>query len=89
MPQPDSKKPADKAESLTEYYARWERQAREMTDAMHRVDWRGVDWSKLDPKDVGVKIGPPMTAEQFERYRAARRAAGQAAPFVVKKENVS
>lgn len=34
------------------------------------VDWSKVDWSKLTAQDVGVRLGPVMTEEQFKAYRA-------------------
>ena len=47
----------------------WDRQLRDMKDATDKVDWSGTDWSKLNPKDVGVRFGPAMTEEQFAEYR--------------------
>jgi hypothetical protein len=50
----------------------WDKQLREMKNASEKVDWSGTDWSKLNPKDVGVRFGPAMTEEQFAEYRKNR-----------------
>jgi hypothetical protein len=50
----------------------WDKQLRDMKNASEKVDWSGTDWSKLDPKDVGVRFGPAMTEEQFAEYRKNR-----------------
>lgn len=50
----------------------WDKQLREMKTASERTDWSGTDWSKLNPKDVGVRFGPAMTEEQFAEYRKNR-----------------
>ena len=72
---PDAKQPAKArkpTESLDDHYKRWERQAKAMHDNAASIDWKGVDWSKLDPSQPGVHLGPPMTAEQFAEYRKRR-----------------
>lgn len=50
----------------------WDKQLRDMKNASEKVDWSETDWSKLDPKDVGVRFGPAMTEEQFAEYRKNR-----------------
>ncbi len=65
-------------------HAAWLRQTAAMQQRAAGVDWSGVDWSKLNPRDIGVTFGPPMTEEQFKAYKARRAASGQAAPTVVK-----
>ena len=32
-----------------------------------------VDPGKIDPADIKVELGPPMTAEQFEAWMAKRK----------------
>lgn len=39
------------------------------------VDWSKVDWSRLKPSDVSVRMGPMMTEEQFAEYRKTRTVA--------------
>lgn len=73
------------AQTLNQYYAEWERKTRAMTEATAGVDWSGVDWSKLRPQDIGVRFGPPMTAEQFAEYK--RRKHGRV--DVVKAEDLA
>ena len=34
------------------------------------VNWGNVDWTKLNPKDIGVRFGPALTEEQFREYRS-------------------
>lgn len=41
--------------------------------AAAQVDWNKVDWSSLAASDVGVRVGKPMTAEEFAAYRAKRK----------------
>ena len=43
--------------------------------AVPTVDWSKVDWSSLSAKDVGVRMGKPMTEEEFAAYRAKRQEA--------------
>lgn len=50
----------------------WDKQLRDMKNASEKADWSGTDWSKLNPKDVGVRFGPAMTEEQFAEYRKNR-----------------
>lgn len=52
-----------------EQVAAWEHMVREMKRASSAADWSGVDWTKLNPRDVGVHVGPMMTEEQFKEYR--------------------
>lgn len=47
----------------------WAAQAQAMRDRAAAIDWSKVDWSKLAAQDVGVRMGPVMTEEQFKAYR--------------------
>jgi hypothetical protein len=64
---------AEVREQLRKCYEEWDKKSDEMRRASANVDWSGVDWSKLNPKDVGVELGPAMTEEQFAEYRKKRR----------------
>ncbi len=59
--------------ALREHYRAWDRKVQEMREASAKVDWSNMDWSKLNPKDIGVNFGPMMTEEQFAEYRKNRR----------------
>lgn len=60
----------EKAKKLAkEMMLAWDKQVDSMKNASQTVDWSGMDWSKLNPKDIGVTLGPPMTEEQFLEYR--------------------
>lgn len=65
----------------------WDKQLRDMKDATEKVDWSGTDWSKLNPKDVGVRFGPAMTEEQFAEYRKNRNVSVIRGAEVVKPED--
>lgn len=65
----------------------WDKQLRDMKDASEKVDWSGTDWSKLNPKDVGVRFGPAMTEEQFAEYRKNRNVSVIRGAEVVKPED--
>lgn len=45
-------------------------------------DLGAMDWSKLNPQDIGVRIGKPLTEEEFRRYQDARKKAGGAVRVV-------
>lgn len=49
--------------------ADWQKGVQAMKDRSGAVDWSKVDWSGLTAKDVGYKLGPVMTEEQFAEYR--------------------
>lgn len=51
----------------------WNQQVKGMRNESAKIDWSKTDWSKLNPKDVGVMFGPPMTEEQFEAYRKNKK----------------
>lgn len=55
--------------------AEWATRTQSMRAAASAVDWSKVDWSKLGAKDVGVRMGPVMTEEQFREYRHRQGAA--------------
>ena len=43
-----------------------------MKQRSQNVDWSKFDFSKLNPKDLGVQFGPPMDEHQFAEYRKNR-----------------
>ncbi len=47
----------------------WEKKIRDMQSKAASTDWSKTDFRNLDPKDIGVHLGPPMTREEFEAYR--------------------
>lgn len=52
----------------------WADRTAEWEDMVRRgVGIRMPDGSKIDPKDVKVEIGPPMTAEEFARWQERRQ----------------
>lgn len=53
----------------------WAAQVEAMRARAAAVDWSKVDWSRLNAKDIGVQMGPPMTEAQFAEYR--RRQGGR------------
>lgn len=63
-------KPQRPKTPLDKYYQDWEKKVAAMTRQASTVDWSKVDLSKLNPSDIGVHLGPPMTEEQFRAYRA-------------------
>lgn len=69
--------------TAAEMYGDWERKVTSMNRATNALDWSKVDWSKLNPRDIGVQMGPPMTEEQFREYRERRAAAGGGSVHVV------
>lgn len=54
----------------------WQRRVGEMSSKTKEVDWSKTDFSKLQPSDIGVQMGPAMTEEEFRDYR--RRTGGGA-----------
>ena len=36
------------------------------------IDWSKIDLSKLKASDIGVRMGPMLTEEEFAAYRASR-----------------
>lgn len=47
---------------LEEYYRAWERRAAALDSVA----------ANISPSDIGVRLGKPMTAEQFAEYRKHR-----------------
>ena len=47
----------------------WEQRMREMQERAKSVDWSKTDFRTMNPKDIGVCMGPPMTRAEFEAYR--------------------
>jgi hypothetical protein len=45
-----------------------------------------MDWSKLDPREIGVTIGAPLTEEQFRAFQA-RNGRGGKPPTIIKANN--
>lgn len=74
---PPRKVPA-RTQSATpeQLFKQWGQKVDGMNAATNAIDWSKVDWSKLSPSDIGVQMGPPMTEEQFRKYREERAAAG-------------
>lgn len=68
--------------SLSDYYARWDRVARGLdTNDDQAVPppppgaqapyVPGSEYADLKAEDIGVRMGAPLTAEQFAAFRAA------------------
>ena len=68
--------------SLSDYYARWDRVARGLDDAQAAPAGAkdnakapphvpGSEYADLKAEDIGVRVGAPLTAEQFAAFRAA------------------
>ena len=71
--------------SLSDYYARWDRVARGLDSdadaqaapptpparANAKAHVPGSEYADLQAKDIGVRVGAPLTAEQFAAFRAA------------------
>lgn len=70
MSAPDQDKPATRA-TAEQAASAWAQEVQDMRARADSVDWSKVDWSKLRPQDIGVRMGPVMTEEQFKAYRAA------------------
>lgn len=47
----------------------WTRQMDTMKQQSQSVDWSKFDFSKLQPSDIGVSMGPMMSEEEFKEYR--------------------
>lgn len=57
---------------LNQHHKQWDQKVAQMNAAASAIDWSKVDFSKLNPADIGVQFGPPMTEEQFREYRKQR-----------------
>lgn len=66
--------------SLSDYYARWDRVARGLDDDAPLAPPKappkapyvpGSEYADLKAEDIGVRVGAPLTAEQFAAFRAA------------------
>jgi hypothetical protein len=58
---------SDNKKNLDEAMAKWNQEVAAMTKNMLSS---GIDWSKanVSPKDVGFKMGPLLTEEQFKAH---------------------
>jgi hypothetical protein len=58
---------SDNKKKLDDAMAKWNHEVATMTKNTMRS---GIDWSKanVSPKDVGFKMGPMLTEEQFKEY---------------------
>jgi hypothetical protein len=52
-------------QTMREAMMAWERQAREAAVKASAVDWKKT---KVDPKDVGFRMGPMMSEEEFKAH---------------------
>lgn len=50
--------------ALDKYYKKWEKVAAELDDE--------EAFKNIDPKDISVTLGRPMTEEEFKAYRASQ-----------------
>ena len=65
--------PADKAVAKKAAEADWERRTREWEAMAKAGGVKLPPGAKVDPKDVRVEIGPPMTEEQFRAWHERRK----------------
>lgn len=58
---------SDNKKALDQAMAQWNDEVATMTKKTLNS---GIDWSKANiaPKDVGFKVGPMLTEEQFKEY---------------------
>jgi hypothetical protein len=68
---PSAAKPSA-ARSLAEYYKDWEQRTRSMHEEAAKVDWSSMDMSRLKASDIGVRLGPMLSEEQFRALRAGQ-----------------
>lgn len=59
---------------LDKYYKDWEKRAGSMNTTAQpaNIDWSKLDVSKLMTDGMGVRIGAPLTEEQFKEYQAQK-----------------
>ena len=52
--------------SIPDAYRAWQRETQGMRQAAARKSWTAKELTGINPKDIGVMLGPVLTEEQFK-----------------------